>query len=262
MSILNTSLKCTQSPFLAEVLIFFHRCITNSFESKASHEETILEKGRGSLPAKDIMTWLGSVQNEEAPLPEPREPFDTIDPSEQFFDDLGEEPEEVELPEINAYQVLIRKSPAYHWLLGVLRREFNTEPGSSDSLDYLRDQISAFLPHNARVSKQSRPPSHRILYRVDMDLLNFVRDQGYEGPSECIGKIITISGTEDYSQALTCVQYLEQIWPSTASHMLSILKLVIEKGSDTLQTCKLRNPLHFSNPIRSSTQVSSFGIEL
>ena len=194
------------------------------------------------------MTWLGNVRDEEAPLPEPREPLDTIDTSGQSYEELDEEPEEVELPEINAYQDLIRKSPAYHWLLGILRREFNTELGSSDSLDYIRSQISAFLPQDTKVSRQIRPVCHYAMFDIDVDLLSFARDQEYGGPSEYIGKIITISGTDDYTQALTCGQYLEQTWPSTASHVLGIVKLLLEQSPGTLQSCKFRSPLHFLQP--------------
>jgi hypothetical protein len=67
-----------------------------------------------------------------------------------------------------------------------------------------------------------------MIYTLDWDLLSFLEDQEYsESNAEALPLVITLTGSREAAQALTCAQYLHQTWPSSAGKMLQLLQALL-----------------------------------
>jgi hypothetical protein len=144
------------------------------------------------------------------------------DPGEELEE---EEQEESAIPELHAYQDFISKSPAYEWLLATLRKEFLLAPAEPNSMEAVRREILHSLPPSHKVSRKKSPQACKVTFRIKWDPLAFVEEQDYgEEPSEAVKTAITLTGSANDAQALTCGQYLRQTWPLSGEHTIRLLQ--------------------------------------
>lgn len=89
------------------------------------------------------------------------------------------------------------------------------------------------------ISRHRRPVLYKVRYDLSWDLVGFLRDQEYgdRGLHTVIGKVITLTGDGQFVQALSCREYMEQIWPSTAGDFIALLERMA-RNSGHRQECK------------------------
>ncbi|KAH8812428.1 hypothetical protein F5884DRAFT_309735 [Xylogone sp. PMI_703] len=186
------------------------------------------------MPLNDIMNnWYQSLED----------PIDEEPPgSEASVDDLMDldsyEDGEANMPELLAYQNFIFQSPAYEWLLANLRREFFLTSPEPNYMEIIGKKIIQCLPSSHVVSRKRSAESYEITFEIEWSPLAFVSEQMYkEELGEAIENAITLTGSTNDAQALTCAQYLCQTWPLSGEYTIKLIKDVVRSGAGHQHTC-------------------------
>jgi hypothetical protein len=124
-----------------------------------------------------------------------------------------------------AYRNVMLQSPAYKWLLGRLLRETDLATEEANTQVEIRQRIIAALPASQNISRRYSSETHKVMFEVDWDPIQFIVEQRYEGDrGEAVERAITLTGSINHAQALTCGQYLGQTWPLSGDCMINLLK--------------------------------------
>ena len=225
-------------------LINLDRPIIRSFtanEPKAGSEVDFeIEEDSGSedirIDDHDAMNYLDRVDLLSRVVNQPSR----VDVTEQAglvtlqITEVEHEPERVNLEN---YRRLLLDSEAFERFLFAIRSR-NTLSGTDTTVrEVLRGQILKAIDSASkefrkttegylkpRISRWRRPNTYNLSLELDWDPIAFLRNEGYDGqPSQILGNIITLTGDEEASQALSCQEYMEQIWPYTGLKTLDNL---------------------------------------
>jgi hypothetical protein len=173
-----------------------------------------------------INKWDFDLNLSQDPTILNKEPDDVMD--DTHYDHLDEvDPATDSLPELSVYKDFISNHPAYEWLLQSIRKElYMDSPG--DIQINIRDTILDHLAGGENIYRREAPKRRILTFTADWDPSTFLREQEYrESPQEAVERAITIVGSKVNAQAATTLQYLKQIWPSSGSHLLQVLKHVV-----------------------------------
>ena len=77
------------------------------------------------------------------------------------------------------------------------------------------------------------------LFEVAWDLPGFINHEYVQGVGLQLGSIITITGSSIDAQALTCAEYMRQVWPTTGAETLKALQESVYKGIGRSHKCKI-----------------------
>lgn len=148
----------------------------------------------------------------------------------------GDEEDVVLTNPSHAYQDFFLSTEAYGWLLTRLRREYYLARGQPDVMQMIRQQITAALPQPRGVSRHMSSESYGVVFDLDWNPLMFLEGQEYGvKPSEAVEEVITLIGSCQNAQAVTCLQYMKQTWPLTGEITLQLIKDML---GGTKPTCK------------------------
>ncbi|GLA98647.1 hypothetical protein AtubIFM57143_006942 [Aspergillus tubingensis] len=155
-------------------------------------------------------------------------------------DDIPIEDGDENLPEHTEFWSLITSSPVYEWLLGSLRRKLHLQPAEPNVQDAIRDRILETLPSSRRVSRYDQPTIYQVEFLLNWDPASFIAEQEYDTSKEgFLGKIITITGSGQDAQAMTCLQYLQQTWHSYGADILQLVEATLLSERDYKHSCTL-----------------------
>ncbi|KAL6233112.1 hypothetical protein BDW75DRAFT_252188 [Aspergillus navahoensis] len=133
------------------------------------------------------------------------------------------------MPELQEYRECIFGNPAYNWLLSDLQKHCLLAPSSPDMMAEIGRAIMQYLPSQVRFSRRESPRPYKMTYNMDWDLISFLEDQEYsEENFKALPLVITLTGSREEAQALTCSQYLHQTWPQSAGVVLGLLQALLE----------------------------------
>ncbi|TPR11848.1 Fungal specific transcription factor domain family protein [Aspergillus niger] len=220
-----------------DIMVFIRRHrdeIANGLRVKYLEDQTETHVSRQDdtkMELGDLMDlWDQNLEDADDDLAIPQ--FDSGAENSDSDEDILIENDE-NLPEYATYRKLITGSPVYEWLLGSLRRKLQLHPAEPNVQDAIRDRILKTLPSSRRVSRYDQPTVYQVVYLLKWDPVSFIAEQEYDISKEgFLGKIITITGTSQDAQAMTCLQYLHQTWHSYGANILQLVEaaLVDERG--------------------------------
>jgi hypothetical protein len=81
---------------------------------------------------------------------------------------------------------------------------------------------------------QETMDTYQVQFDIDWDLFGFFKEQNYDasiGP--IMERVITITGTADNAQALTCLDYMNMVWPLTARDTLKAIQKAMTSNSNS-----------------------------
>jgi hypothetical protein len=137
------------------------------------------------------------------------------------------------------YRTVLQNDPGYQWLLNRLRRELELSKPEHDTMTTVRNYIISGLPLPRNISPNSPSQPCSVIYTVDWDPVAFLAEQEYgEPPSFAIFNAITLTGTCVAVQALTCLDYMNQVWPEIGHHTLGLIQTLVTSGHPNSTTCK------------------------
>jgi hypothetical protein len=137
----------------------------------------------------------------------------------------------------------LTSSHAYEWLLGKIRTDFLLTKMDGTLAENIKETVIKGL---ASVSKKLGYCQAESKARFDIacSLPEFLKEKYPNELSLQLRSLITIVGSEDDVQALTCAQYMNQVWPVTGLETLLALQGALDKGAG--QTYQGNQTLHSS----------------
>lgn len=205
------------------LLIRIDSAIVASFKRKYFDEDRVTATeafDSAKIPIQELIyKWLDAIDSNMEDLPA------TVNVGE--WDDDYEEFNPIDS---RVYGNLIRSSLAYKWLLRKVDVELRFSPPGNDTLNEIRHRIWSSLQTGHRISRKCSSMAQAVIYEIEWAPLSFIMEQQYKDTSEIMDKIITITGSANCAQALTCTQYLRQTWPSSGDATIRLVKEVICKG--------------------------------
>ncbi|GAA88750.1 hypothetical protein AKAW_06864 [Aspergillus luchuensis IFO 4308] len=198
----------------------------------STHDDTKIKLG-------DIMDlWDQNLEDADGELATAQ--FDSGAEHLDVDDDIPIEDGDENLPEHTEFWRLITSSPVYEWLLGSLRRKLHLQPAEPNVQDAIRDRVLETLPSSRRVSRYDQPTIYQVVFRLNWDPASFIAEQEYDISREgFLGKIITITGSDQDAQAMTCLQYLQQTWHSYGADILQLVEATLLSERDYKHSCTL-----------------------
>ncbi|KAI1155034.1 hypothetical protein F4825DRAFT_109525 [Nemania diffusa] len=136
------------------------------------------------------------------------------------------------------YGEIVLASPAYSWFLLNLKKEANLISTEPNVMDAVKNSILSFLPLPRRFSRGSALPNFGVRFDVDWDPLSFFSRQFERQADDMLGSTLTLTGSFENAQAITCMKYMQQTWPSSGEHTVKLLSEAILKPG-VWNECKL-----------------------
>ena len=141
----------------------------------------------------------------------------TAQPSEVLPGPVADEQgDQVQVPpRYQEVRSFLLKGPAYQWLLKSARSSAHLTERRGTAMESISRKIDATLSSMER-PKSRLCPIFRARFDVDWDLQNFLRGQEYDTTLEiALERAITVTGSARDAQALSCMDYMCQTWPSS-----------------------------------------------
>ncbi|XRM40008.1 hypothetical protein ABZX51_003332 [Aspergillus tubingensis] len=227
-----------------DIMVFIRRHrdeIANGLRIKYLEDqtETYVTTHDTKMKLGDIMDlWDQNLEDADGELATAQ--FDSGAEHLDVDEDIPIEDGDENLPEHTEYWNLITSSPVYEWLLGSLRRKLHLQPAEPNVQDAIRDGVLETLPSSRRVSRYDQPTIYQVVFRLNWDPASFIAEQEYDLSKEgFLGKIITITGSGQDAQAVTCLQYLQQTWHSYGADILQLVEATLLSEHDYKHSCTL-----------------------
>jgi hypothetical protein len=134
---------------------------------------------------------------------------------------------------VDKYQNYVAKTTAYRWLTASISRELAQATQEDNLLQLIHDEIWRRLAPLPKMSIRRPLHAENLIYRVDWHPNAFITEQRYsEDSSIALERAITLTGSPTDAQALPCLQYLNQTWPSSGRFVARLLQKLMhtERG--------------------------------
>ncbi|KAJ8126681.1 hypothetical protein O1611_g6957 [Lasiodiplodia mahajangana] len=157
------------------------------------------------------------------------------------------------------YEEMILGSLAHSWLLSSLKKEANLITAEPNVINAIRDFVLLCLPLSRILSRANSLLNFGVRFDIDWDPLSFLVKQ-FEGRThDILGSTLTLTGSFHNAQAVTCMDYMRQTWPSSGEHTVRLLNEALSKPS-TWNKCKLPDDTTlFANILKSKLTVVVIG---
>lgn len=134
----------------------------------------------------------------------------------------------------------IRGLVGYKWLITAIKRSIHIRIPSIQAQDHRNTLLQALesieaAPHLTRISPRRSPALYTTDYELPWNLMRFLREQEYDrrGCPDIVSRVITITGGAKFAQALSCKDYMEQMWPLTGADLVKLLEDIIRAPDQT-----------------------------
>ncbi|KAI5461596.1 hypothetical protein BGZ63DRAFT_238538 [Mariannaea sp. PMI_226] len=139
---------------------------------------------------------------------------------------------------LSGHRDLVLESEAFRWLRESLRAELHLSPTEPRINETIRLQIIRSLRPSIRENGDASTQLFLCLFQVCWNPSDFLERQGYTTkPAEAVPTVITLTGSHQDAQALTCAQYLNQTWPVTGEATMQLVKDVLGSEPHRRHTC-------------------------
>lgn len=226
------------------MLIYISSNIANAFKDRGLQEEDPPDTPRANgekIPLSELMSsWfarqdLTSV-HEEASIQGLREGFDDVDLDSRQSPRADQDAQD-HIASTMGYRDLVLDTNAFRWLLARLRMEMRLVPTEPKSMETISQTIVSSLRSSHVLSREAHSQEFTATFELDWDLLTFLDQQQYTTDhAEAVSKVITLTGSGQDAQALTCAEYLAQTWPLTGDVMLQLIKDVLHNRNGLAQS--------------------------
>lgn len=151
---------------------------------------------------------------------------------------IGQKQETTQIsPRYEEVRQFLLDGPAYKWLLENARSSAFLTERKGTIQDTIAGKINATLS-SMWTPKSRRPQIFRAEFYMDWDLPSFLRRQEYGITLEAaIERAITITGSSCNAQALSCLEYMRQTWPSSGPEIVRVLQKALV-SPDLCYSCK------------------------
>jgi len=125
------------------------------------------------------------------------------------------------LLEVHGLTLCLTTSEAYHQFQENLWKFTYPSMGT-----YIRSVLAPQIPD---LTSRGLEPICSIVVNVTWQVAEFILDQCKSFDN--LNDILTLTGSSNRCQALSCQDYMSQTWPNTGRNILDLIKLALEHGS-------------------------------
>jgi len=204
-------------------------------------------------PLDMLLVWVDSVEPLTRITREPGVTQDEPPATDPTYNTQNQSVEKA-LPRDSDYDLFIRESDAYQWLLSRIRQHSQIAyPEAKHSMfeigTHLRDRLRAQKPLS-KISRRRPSSQVRMKFDVNWNPLLVINEKSCLcPPSEFIHKVLVLTGSLSEAQATTVREYVDQTWPATGAPILGLLEQLISvpEGRECSCTSALRLLLSNAN---------------
>jgi hypothetical protein len=120
-------------------------------------------------------------------------------------------------------------SHSYQWLLSRIGTEVLLTKIAGTPADTIKKRILNGLA-SASVRSKYGQTAHKARFELSWDLGGFLQAKYPDEHEAQLESLITVVGSGDDVQAMTCAQYMDQVWPMTGMETLLALQGALDKG--------------------------------
>lgn len=166
----------------------------------------------GMPPAEKMALWTTAEHSDFAPAPEP---------VKQELDEVQEPPRYQEV------RSFLLDGPAYQWLVENARSSALLTERRGTILDVITREIDTTLSFLG-TPKTPHFQVFRAIFEIDWGLPDFLTSQEYGTTLEiAVERAITVTGSGSNAQALSCMDYMCQTWPSSGREVVCMLQMAL-----------------------------------
>ncbi|PLB47714.1 hypothetical protein P170DRAFT_385589 [Aspergillus steynii IBT 23096] len=223
----------------------YRQDIADAFMTESLDDSSTAPESRAgdNMALEDKMELWNKHDDDEAwsePIEESNIFPDSGDESPKHPEIETDETLNAAMPGLQKYRECIIGNPAYEWLLSDLQRHSLLAPSSPDVMTEIGSAITQSLLSRPHFSRRESALPYKMTYTMNWDLKTFLEDQEYnEEHFKALPLAITLTGSREAAQALTCSQYLHQTWPSSAGEVLKLLQALLKFEAKNRETCTL-----------------------
>jgi hypothetical protein len=129
-------------------------------------------------------------------------------------------------------------SHSYQWLLSRIRTEMLLTKIAGTPADTIKKRILNGLA-SASVKSKYGQAAHKARFELSWDLRGFLQAKYPDEHKAQLESLITVVGFGDNVQAMTCAQYMDQVWPVPGMETLLALQGALENGEGQAFKCEL-----------------------
>jgi hypothetical protein len=178
-------------------------------------------------PVTDLEYWIENLQHPSSNV-------------EQEM--ISRQVDELQLPQLSAYEDWVPKSSAYRWLLAEIYAQNILSCPQPSALGKVRSTIRDTLRSHRGLRKLSRRkplPVLQITFHLVWQLQEYIDHLGLFPPPPSIwDTIICLTGTWHEAQALTVAEYIHQTWPTAGNYLLILLSKLMVTPVGQECTCR------------------------
>ncbi|KAL2845227.1 hypothetical protein BJY01DRAFT_247813 [Aspergillus pseudoustus] len=242
----------TSQPFI-EVRYYIHKhrndiaeCIWERYpEDIISRNPRVIDAEKMSLQEK-ARPWLRKKEIHTKSQDTAHQNGESVDHAEasELQESSSEEEEEENDKDVSrrlrSYLGSVLDTPAYQWLVGTFQKSMSLSFLERQSLsDIAAAVIRAFAPF-PRVSRKAGTGAVKASFVIEWSPIAFFKGQRYEGRADVIfDKVLTLTGSLDDAQAMTCGEYMRQTWPTTGTQIIAAIKKALSTNQGGSSECVL-----------------------
>jgi hypothetical protein len=207
------------------------KLISDATRTSKSHQEKLEDEEEEIVSTKDpelssaekVDLWKiekpDVIRQENEPLP-----FDETDPA------AHEDQEDYVITHYPEAWTFLTNSNAYEWLLARMKAEILLTKIDGTLVDSIKKEILKGL---ASISKRFgyHQGASQARFEISWPLMRYIEEKYLDKHDLQLGSLITIVGSGGEVQALTCSQYMNQVWPVTGLETLLALQGALDKGA-------------------------------
>ncbi|KAL2794134.1 hypothetical protein BJX66DRAFT_338119 [Aspergillus keveii] len=134
----------------------------------------------------------------------------------------------------------ILESPAYEWLVGSFQKSISLGFLEKQSMSDIAAAVLQSFPPSPPVSRKSGAEAVKASFVMEWSPIAFFKGQRYDGRADVIfDKVLTLTGSLDDIQAMTCGEYMRQTWPATGIHIVTAIKKALSANQAGSNECEL-----------------------
>lgn len=157
----------------------------------------------------------------------------------------------------------VTKSNAFRWLLSKVQTSVTLTKREETVMDEIGDLILANpTPRRTEIGQLFPQTHYKLAFKLEWSPLDFLKEQYCDyGEDITLGEVITLNGSAVDAQAVTCFQYMHQMWPSTGEETMRGLEGAISRKQSHTSKCVYFDGTEAQITIGdSSVHVSAIGV--
>jgi hypothetical protein len=133
----------------------------------------------------------------------------------------------------------ILESPAYQWLVGSFQKSISLGFLEKQSMSDIAAAVLQSFPPSPPISRKTGAEAVKASFVMEWSPIAFFKGQRYDGRADVIfDKVLTLTGSLDDIQAMTCGDYMRQTWPTTGIHIVTAIKKALSANQAGSNECE------------------------